>query len=192
MPYYIINKQAVFLSWARSKELNELVSKDKDSSWRISSVIHGHQASEEKSKLVYEVLNKKYIDDPDDFKSAWVEFDLKGKEASKNTWDLLYDYCHYFGYAFLSDLRDYSEKMSADFKGELFSEPMGKVFALNHLMKPTKWWWKYIHKMKGRNVRVVINTEKVKRIQGNLEKFIIYTDNCEITCSQSIFTLMPN
>jgi hypothetical protein len=140
MPYYLINKQPVFLSWSRYRELEELVSMGKDYLWVSSSKIAGHKESKEKSELMFGILNKKYLNNPDDFNSHWIEFDFKGQEASGNAWDLLYDYCHFYGYAFLSDLRDFSEKLIADYQGELYSYPMGRVFALNHFVKPTKWW----------------------------------------------------
>lgn len=182
MPYYIINNQPVFLSWEHSRKLNEIVSNDKGSVWRIASQIHGHKESEEKSKLVYEELNKIYFRDPDNFKTEWIEFDLKGKKASENIWDLLYDYCHFFGFAFLTDLRDYPEKFTADYKGELYSYPMGRVFALNHFMKSAKMWWKFNNKNIGRTVRVIIDINKVNRLQGSLSEFIVTTNNYKLFC----------
>lgn len=81
--------------------------------------------------------NQKKLDD-------WVNFEIIEKEAQENLWELLYDYCLYYGHSYLSNTRDESSKITDDMIGiSSFSYPMGKVFSLNHLMKPRKWYWKY-------------------------------------------------
>lgn len=185
MSYYIVNKQPVFLSYARHKDLEHIISKDKNSLWEISSKITGHKENKEKQKLMFNTLNKKYLDNPDKFKSEWIEFDLKGKEASENVWDLLYNYCHFYGHAFLSDSRDFSEKLIADYEGELYSYPMGKVFAINHFIKFVKWWWKFTHKVNRKTTRVIIDSMKVNCLKGNLKEFEVYFDNYKLLCDKN-------
>jgi len=188
MTYYIIDNKPVFLSWARNRELFSIVSKDKDPIWRIWSRIVGHKENEEKNELIFDELNKKYLDNPDDFNPNWVEFDLKDKEASENVWDLLYDYCTLYWYAFLSGSYelDLSEKLEADYNLELYRYPMGKVFNLNHFVKPKKWWWKYTYKMKWRVIQVTINTDTVTHIKWNLKEFTIYMWNFKIIFGEKL------
>jgi hypothetical protein len=158
MPYYIINREPVFLSWQRYKVLEQEATKGKDPTWIVSSTIAGHKESEEKSELMFNVLDQKFREDPQGFHSKWVAFDLTGEEASKNVWNLLYDYCHFYGYASLSDFRDFTEKLLADYEGEAYTYPMGRVFALTHFVRPAKWLWRFTHKRKGRTVQVIIYT----------------------------------
>jgi len=63
---------------------------------------------------------------------------------------------------------------------------MGKQFAFNHFMKPNKWFWKYTHKMSGRNIQIVIETEKVLRLTGDLKNFEIKTKSFIIECGKNI------
>src|SRR5713226_9596936 len=159
MPYFIIEKMPVFLSWARYRILEEEAVEDKEAVWRISSKIAGSKATEEKSALMYDILQRKFTKHPNTFRSEWVHFDLSGGEASANVWDLLYDYCHFRGYAFLSDIRDPLEEVVADYKGENYHHPMGRVFSKNHFVRPAKWWWRFTRGMRGRTIGVLINSD---------------------------------
>jgi len=156
MPYFIIEKMPVFLSWAQHRILEEEAAKDKSATWRVSSTIAGNKASEEKSGMMYQALLQKFRQDPDRFRSEWVRFDLSGEEAAANIWDVLYDYCHFRGYGFLSDTRDSVEKIVASYEGESYAYPMGRIFSLNHFVKPAKWWWRFTHRMRGRKVLTAV------------------------------------
>jgi hypothetical protein len=186
VPYFIINRQPVFLPSERYRELEGIISEDKGPEWRIASVMAGSEESEEKSELMYDTLSRVFSEDPQHFNSHWMEFDLLGNEAAANTWDLLYDYCHYYGHAFLSDLRDIPEKLTADFLGDSYSYPMGKVFALNHVVKPNRWWWRISRGMKGRVIRAIVDVDKVARLKGNLRRFVLYSDNYKMICGKNL------
>lgn len=186
MPYFIIEKTPVFLSSARHRALEEEVGKDKSATWRVGSHIAGNKAAEEKSALMYQALLQKSGHDPDRFRAEWVHFDLRGEEAVANVWRVLYDYCHFRGYAFLSDLRDSVEKIVASYEGESFAYPMGRIFTLNHFVKPAKWWWKFTHRMAGRKVSVHINSHKVVHIVGDLAQFEIYGEGFVLLCGEHL------
>ena len=190
MSYFIINKQPVFLSWSRYKQIREEALKGKDAIYKISSTIAGHKETKETQKLMYEVLKAKYDKDPKQFYSEWVKFDIVGDDASRNVWDLLYDYCHYYGYAYLSDLRDFTQKLADDYEGDSYAYPMGQLFALIHLVKPTRRWWKYTHKMTGRIVKLIIISENVHRLVGDLTNFTIFTKDFQIRCGRD-FEILP-
>jgi len=185
MPYYLINKQPIFLSTTRYRELEKLVTKDKDIMWIGISCMAGSKETKEKSELMFNALNKIFLDNPDYFNSYWVDFDLKDKEASENTWDLIYDYCHFYGNASLSDDRDFSEKLKADYERESINYPMGRVFTLNLFLKSRNCWWTFSPKRRERIIQVIINTDKVNHLKGNLKEFIVYADDWNLICGEN-------
>lgn len=186
MSYVIINKIPIYLSVQRFKELENEVTKDKDPIWITSSTIQGHKESIEKSELIYEFLNQKFIEDSERFLKDWLQFDFEGEEASLNVWDLLYDHCVYYGNSFLQDHRDFQEKLSSDYEGESLIYPMGKNFTLNYRIKDTKRLWLFQRKISYRLIQIVITTNKVYHIVGTLSNFKIYTKSFNLTCNENI------
>ena len=199
MPYFIINKQPVFLFRQRYaalevEALKNEIARDNASKWTkpenyIGSLIIGPD-SREKETLMHNVLERKFKSDPKDFYAKWVSFDLRGAEASLDVWDLLFDYCHLHGYAFLSDLRNIQDKILDSYAGEEYYYPMGKVFSLNHFVKPAKWRWGLTHKMKGRTVRIIIDAGRVNRMVGDLNDFVVHTGTCLLFCGAD-FGILP-
>jgi hypothetical protein len=190
MGYYLVDKMPIFLTREREKELRDEVSKDKTPWWQIGSRIayrnNDNSPNKELERLMFDLIIKKYNSDKQKFISEWYTFDLLGDVASLNAWDLLYDFSTYYGYSFLKDFRDFSEKLEADYSGELFSYPMGKVFSFNHFVKPAKWWWKYRYKMKGRTVELIIDVNKITKINGNLTDFYIHFNDTSIRFNKNI------
>ncbi|MCH7964903.1 MAG: hypothetical protein IH852_13305 [Bacteroidetes bacterium] len=186
MSYFIIDKLPVFLTSDKYNELREEATKDKDASWRVSSMIQGHKETEEKDELMYELLLKKYQEDKSGFLSKWYSFDIKDSGASINIWDLLYDYSVFYGYSYLEDFRDYPDKLISDYEGESLLYPMGKVFCFTHFVKPKKCWWKFRYKMNGRRIEFIIDVEKVKRINGNLTEFFVHFADTIIKLNKNI------
>lgn len=194
MPYFIIEKQPVFMTNKKYKKIRQEALKDKDASFRIGSRIqysyYKNKEKEEAEKLMYNTLKNKYDENQEIFFSDWVSFDLIGKDAQENIWDLLYDYCNYYGHSYLSDPRSEISKIVDEFVGDSLLYPMGKVFLLNHLVKPHKWYWKYIFKMRNRHIKILISVDKVSRITGNLTQFKIALDNGTIlNCGRDILIL---
>jgi len=190
MAYYIIYNHPVFISWQRYKALMIEIGLDKGSGFPIASAIAGTKKSKEKSNLILKNLNQKYLDDPKDFYNKWVKFDLPKDEAPMDVWDLLFDYCHLYGYSYLSELRDIDDRLIADYEGDAYRYPMGRVFALNHFVEPANWFWKFTHKMKGRSVQVIIDTHIVIRLVGDLSQFKVFTKSYIIECGPN-FKIYP-
>lgn len=189
MAYIYVNQNPVFLTRARHHELEGIVSKGKSDHWIISSKVSGTKEVSEKIGLMYGVLNEKFRNSPETFNTEWGSFTLKDKEAFENVWELLYDYCNIYGYSFLSDSREFSEILEADYKGESGTYPMGRCFTLNHLVKPNRWWWRFLHNMTGRIIQVQINTSKVRRIMGNLQEFEIHFAGHKLVCGKKMEVL---
>lgn len=183
MPYYIIDKQPVFLPESRERELRLEALKGKSATNVVLSEIAGTKEGAEADELIYQALKAKYAEDPDQFHEDWVHFDLVGRDASDNVWDLLYDYCHYYGCGYLSDLRDFSQQLMDQYFSDPLRYPMGKVFSFNHFVPPRKWWWKYVRRTTGRMLRLVIVTEHVRRLTGELTDFVVQTTSHLIRCA---------
>lgn len=186
MSYYLINKNPIFITAKKHKLLFDIVTKDLTGLYKIGAAMAGTKESIEADNLMFKLVKNKFADDQSKFATDWYYFELHGKDAQEEAWDLLYDFCHYHGYSYLSDIRDISTKVIADYNGELYSYPMGSIFSLNHFVKPYKWWWYFTRHMKGRNIRVTIDTSKIKRISGSLTEFIIIFDNYRITCGHNL------
>lgn len=195
MPYYLIENIPVFLTRKKYSELREAVLKDKDAIWRTVSMIQGNKETDEKNNLMYEMLIKMHREDKAKFLLEWYSFDLINEEASQNIWDLLNDFSAYYGYSYLKDYRDFSDKLKDDHSGENYLYPMGKVFSFNHFVKPAKWWWKYRYRMKGRSIELLIDINKVRRMNGNLKDFYIQFNDSVVrfhSSAQVYFSKMPN
>ena len=191
MPFYIIGGQPVFLSLSRHQEIKEKVLKTKSATHKVASVIAGFKESKEAKELIYDFLRAQYDKNPEQFYLEWVHFDIVGDNASKNVWDLLYDYCVYYRYGNLSDLRDFEHRLIDNHVGNDLTYPMGQVFALNYFVKPRSWWWKYVHKMSGRSIRVVVVSADVYRLVGDLTDFIVYAKNFHLRCGRD-FAIFPS
>lgn len=186
MSYFIINKQPVFLSAHRYAELKRQVSVDKGADWRIASVFQGRKENRECQEMMFEALNGMCTKNPECFVEEWVRFDFRGADASENAWDLLWDFCHFYGYAFLSDLRDTPNRLAADLENDSYLYPMGRIFALDHVVRPGRWWWRFAHKMVGRKVTLLINTARVRQLSGSLAEFELNSDSFRLFCGKDI------
>ena len=177
MSFFVIDKLPIFLTREKYDELLKETPRDKIQSLRELNIF-SDKAREEKDKMVYDLLLKKYQKDKDEFLIKWFSFDIRDSEAKFNVWDLLYDYSIYYGYSYLTDFREFPDKIISDYEGESMLFPMGKAFYFTHFVKPNKWWWKLRYKMNGRKIEILIDVEKVKIIKGNLTEFYIqFTDS---------------
>jgi hypothetical protein len=182
MPFYIINKKPVFLTWERDNKLREQV-------YGLDNVISSRivQTGEKNKdhKIFREELNRKYKESPSNFVTEWVKFDLIGEDAKYNVWDLVYDYTCYYRCGYTLDGRDEKRDANIDYSGDNYYFPQGKIFILNHYVEAGKWYWKYTGKFKGRTVKTVIDCMKVERIIGDLSRFLIVFDNYSIECGET-------
>lgn len=191
MPYYVINNRPVFLFTSRWKKLQKLSLKHKDPEFRFDSMIQGTKACKEAQKLMYRFLKSQCEKDSEHFNSEWVKFDITGSEAGENVWDLLYDYSCYYGCSYLSDLREPSQQIIDDYLGNQLQYPMGKIFVFNHCVKPGRWWWKYTRKMTRQTISVIINTDDVIKLTGDLGNFRLYAKSFCMQCNGSSTIISP-
>lgn len=208
MPYFIIDKKPIFMSWKRNgmfrEEFFKANPKLDDNLNHIAIGMKG-ETNNMFQEFQYNMIEKEYLDNPAKFESDWFEFDLRDEEASNDVWHLLYDYCCYYGHADLSNvggcvaeindycrgvlnLRDRAKKTTEYYRQ--YPYPTGKVFTLSHVVKPEYWWWRFTCKMKERVVRVIVDVEKVKRLKGNLQHFVVEMDNCKLICCEN-FEICP-
>ncbi|MFC1737752.1 hypothetical protein ACFL1G_01735 [Planctomycetota bacterium] len=152
-------------------------------------MIAGRRECVQAQKLMYKFLKSQLEKDPENFVSEWVKFDITGSEAAENVWDLLYDYSCYYGHSYLSELRLPYQQITDDWLGNPLQYPMGKIFAFNHYVKTKRWWWKFTCRMNQRIVWVIINTNEVSRLTGDLRQFILYAKVFYIQCNEKIVTL---
>ncbi len=191
MPYYMIERQPVFLYFAAWQRLREKALREKDLLWRASSTMARTKEAVEADQLGVRWLQERHRDDPEAFRREWVCFDLAGDEASRDTWDLLYDYCHLYGFAFLSDMRDFGQVAADDWAGESYTYPMGKAFKMNYRTSPRSWWKKLLSPEIDSAVSVIIDTAKVRRLQGTLSDFVFQTDGLTMWCTHRGVTMLP-
>jgi hypothetical protein len=191
MPYVEIGSQPVFLSHSRHERLRDEVLGEKGALSRVSSAIHGSKESQEAQLLMINALEAKYAESPTRFWNEWVHFDMEWDEARENVWDLLCDYCDYSGYGRLKDFREPFERLIEDREyGDAHTHPMGRIFSLEHYVRPGRWWWRYTHKMGGRTVRIIIISNTVTRLVGTLSGFTIVTPSLQINCGDD-FDILP-
>jgi hypothetical protein len=187
MSYCIIGGQPVFLYPARYKEIREQALRGKDATHQMADIIAGTKEGQEVDEFVSEFLRKQYEADPVNFRTNWASFDLNGEEAVHEVWDLLTDYCRYYGYGYLSDLRHVARQLvDEDAEAPQQQYPAGRVFALNYFAKPMKWWWPYTRKMKGRTVSLVVVASSVYRLVGDLTNFTVYAKDLRLNCGPNL------
>ena len=190
MSYCIINNHPVFLYSSRQKEIQERALKGKSAVQKIDSIIAGVKKGEEVGDFVADFLKGQFEEDPVNFHTNWAVFDISGDEAAQEGWELLCDYCDYHRYGYLSDLGDYAPQLTDDSTEESPRIPVGQIFVLNHLVKPSRWWWRYTRKMSGRTVSLVIVAKNVNRLVGDLTNFTIYAKDLRISCGPN-FSIYP-
>lgn len=189
MPYFLIKNIPVFLPKSRYNYLFNEVLKNKTPLERTSAMIASHKESLEAMDLMYQKLLSEFTVDKNKFISDWVHFDLQNDEASENVWDLLYDYCNYYGFAYLRDIRGFSDRLMDDVKGFSFKFPMGDIFELFIPFKYKKDKTKIISLFcfsKRSGVVILINKNEVYRLIGHLTKFTIIANNFILKCDDEI------
>jgi hypothetical protein len=184
MSYCIINKIPVFLYSSRIKEIQGRALKGRNAMREIDSIVARTKESREVDAFTYEFLSRQYEQDPVNFRINWAAFDITGEEAAREVWDLLHDYCDYYGYGYVSDLREFGQQLTDDRGPSKY--PIGQVFALNHLVKPAKWWWKYTRKTEGRTISVIVFARNVYRLVGDMTNFVVYSKDFRINCGAGI------
>jgi hypothetical protein len=190
MPYLIIQRKPVFLHATQYEMLRDKVLAGQTPEFRIDSAIAGRRDQRQAERLMCKFLEAQYKENPSCFQTEWVEFDLKGQDATANVWDLLYDYGCFHGCSYVCDLRPQDQHSLSDLLGDSFAFPMGKVFAFKHNVKSRGFLNGFLLG-RNRSVTVVINADRVSRLRGNLERFEVLTDHIDMRCDGSL-TLVPS
>ncbi len=185
MAYYIIDKLPVFLSWEKHRRIREeLFPEDDELKAPLYPLFPGDAAKRrEIDRRITQYLLKKYRDSPDYFMEEYFNFDLIEGTAQVNAWQLINDYCEYFGQGYgvynLSSLDAFYRS-----PGLNALDPL--VFAIEHDSKPRA-WWKSIFKNQDRVVSIVIIRDHIRRIKGNLLCFdILLKNHLIIQCSKDL------
>lgn len=182
MPFYKIDRHMVFLSHDRWSKINGLALGHKDPSFRIDSMIAGRPQVREADKLRFRQLTKICRDDPETFVREWVEFDLRGREAQENAWDLLYDYCVLSQIGYLTNMRSKMDSIIADFAGDSYTHPMGRVFGMRVIGRQT---WASLLQIKPRpTITIEIDTDHIVSAAGTLDDFRLQLRHCVFRCGK--------
>lgn len=190
MPYYKIDRHKVFLSHDRWQNLNQLAMAHKDPVFRVSSMMAGHKAAREAEELRVQYLNKLYREDSYAFVRDWVVFDLTGRKAQENAWDLLWDYCALSRVGYLVDTRSDASSILSDFSGESYMYPMGRVFSLR--CKAAHTVLSLFHLRSRPMITLEINTCHIVRAFGTLEDFELQLHHCTFQCSRLLNVVFTN
>jgi hypothetical protein len=188
MGYYNIKEHKVFVTKEIDRELWNEVTKDKSALYRISSRIKDSPESIEVDKLIYELIMSEYQNDPDNFIENWVKFDLTDVEAQSNIWDLLFDYCLDKPNFFLENIKYISlQDGQYNINNEIY-----KPFYICVEYDVSKWWEKLFLKNKTIKTTCFIDTKKIKRINGSLDQFVVFSDDYTVFCHNKIgISLFP-
>ncbi len=172
MAYYIINQKPIFLH----QELHDKIKKEVTASWSALErveVVTNNPKCEKLYKLVFDYLMKI---DQQILLEKYYSFELSDKQASKNVFDLLHDYCHYNKIGGLEDIRNLQGKLEDDYMDDSFTHPLGKVFKINFAVKKGY--------LKSAEVSLLINSLQIKKLKGNLDNFVLINKNSLINFSK--------
>ncbi|OME41444.1 hypothetical protein [Paenibacillus odorifer] len=187
MPLFVVNKIPLTLTWETDRMLREEI-------YGVGNVMKSYIVkSNDKnntSRLQKKLLHKKYREDPATFIDRFVKFDLCGEEACENLWDILYDYCAYYGSGYPSDHRDIEEQLFDEYNGSQFIYPQGKKFYLDYYAPSLSLKGKFLRHKKGKIIRTLIDTRNVVRVVGTIDKFLIIFNDRMIRCSDTFEVIL--
>lgn len=210
MAWYLVGKWATFLPVSRYHALNEEALRGKTATWTVSSTIAGTKECVEAHRLRYQTLKRYHDHDRERFHQEWVRLDLAGDDASENVWMLLRAYCACLDCGRLSAALDTLERITWDrhygrsLVGEAalepvwsewtrddhspWTQPMGKVFALDHIAQPAGWCWPWTPR---RTVRIIVVATNVFRLLGELSQFEVFSTDFTLRCATPLEVLPP-
>jgi hypothetical protein len=183
MSYYIIDGMPVFLTWSKYYQLREEIMRRNKIGDDCFFGIRGWDSNEAEllSNTISEVLLEKSQKDINTFRRQWANFSMGQDEAADNAWELLFDYCHLTKNAVLNNLNvpaeGYRESPQTAF--------LGRVFALN-LCGPETSLFKRLRGKSRLVGRLVIDSEQIESIDGNLENFLLVYRGLPIRFSSCI------
>lgn len=179
MSYYVIDGIPVFLTWARFYQLRgDILSRCKIPDECFYG-IHG-RSSEESINLtsaIKDLLVQIKTGNEERFYVNWVSFDMDKAEASDNVWELLYDYSALTGNCAVRSIRD-DQTFVRGVDPNTFGYSMGRLVALD-IFAPRNQFSRWLFGPK-RMSTLMLDSDKVTKIQGTLDDFIMNYDGREM------------
>jgi hypothetical protein len=186
MSFQIIKKMPVFLNGSRYDLLNEGVFKGKDELYRFKSSFSDEKEGKESRKKLRKILEEKYKNDPKGFYREWVCFDIVEKDASETVTILIIDWCQFYGSGTLVDLRDFKERLMDEVDQPPWLYPFGKNFILQTAVHPLKNQWKLLLFQSKPATSVLIKTDSVYRLTGDISKFTLLSKDYTLLFNKGI------
>lgn len=175
MSYYVIDGIPVFLTWARYYQLRgEIIGRFEIADDCFFGV-QGRNAEESTvlTSAIKELLtNKKNINEKH-FYLDWVSFHLEDMEASDNIWELLYDYSVFTRNCGIRSIRD-AQTFVRGKDPNTYGYSMGRLIAVDIYAQKSKLARKLFGQK--RLGTLMIDSDKVTKIQGTLDDFIMVYD----------------
>ncbi|CAD0002307.1 hypothetical protein [Flavobacterium salmonis] len=190
----IIEGLNIFITWDQYKILlNDNVREKLDNLQPIDPD-NVKKVFKEKNKILFDAIETRYRNKENalEFLNSWMKFDIEGKEAKENAWNLLNDYCREKDYTYLKDNRSFDEQLRADCLGNSYTYyPLSKKFSLIYHIPERKNWFGKIIQFSS-EIEILIDTDKITRIEGEF-KFIfkIHTLEYEYIFGRGL-SIIPN
>lgn len=189
MPYYLINELPVFISDSRERDLKTRALGDESAKFHLKSFARSSKEVEKREKRIREFLKALFDEDRERFYKEWVEFQIDGKSASKNVTDLLYDYCQYYSWGTLHDLRDHDERMEQEKMEDAYYYPLGRIFMVSFDRK-SGLLRRFLPGSNRGSYRFKVDVDRVYRLKGTLSDFEIHSEDFQLSCSKDV-SLIP-
>ncbi|HWP96470.1 MAG TPA: hypothetical protein VN426_06440 [Syntrophomonadaceae bacterium] len=176
MSYYVIDGTPVFLTWAKYYQLREEIMSRFEIPDDCFYGIHGRNSEEANlvTSAIKDLLANKKRSNEERFYIDWVSFDMDKAEASDNVWELLYDYSVLTRNSAVRSIRD-DQTFAHGVDPDTYGYSMGRLIALDFMAQKSRIArWLLGQKRMG---TLMIDSDKVTKIQGTLDDFImIYND----------------
>lgn len=185
MSYYTINNIPIYISNKTDKIFSDIWGREKSAMQLIARHLKGEENNEYEI-FCYDFLLDVFNSNKEIFKMDFEEFEFVGNDCKFEIFDLIYDYCNYYGHARIVDERNFEQRIIADYSGLDLSFPSGKIYILQHVVRPYRWWWRYTNNIMNRKINILLDTSKIHKIRGTLEEFTIYFENYYIICGKDI------
>lgn len=173
MSYFLIKNNPIFITWEKTAQFRRIIANDKKERWEKTLYLVGginNKQVKEIEGIIFDKLTKIYNENPSSFKNDWYNFDLEGENAQFSIKDLLHDYCDYHNHGSLSG---------------------SNILHLEFKLKNKNIFKKLFFDDQDDIINILIDTNTVARIKGNLDNFTIYTDSFNLVCNRNI-QIYPN
>lgn len=136
MGHYTIDKYKIFYSRDRFAEIDDPYLATLDPLERIGINMLGMDLKPRGARLELDKLHIATLEadyqrlSQESFEDKWVKLSFNEKEASVNSWEIIYDYFHIFKNGKIKDKRDFGEKIADSYTGQEALYQQGKIVEL--------------------------------------------------------------